>query len=163
LKNPYLKQQKNNLTNSDSGHGEGWALVELARRIDAEIKKDPLDKKAFLDIIRLNWRVWTILQTDLSSPESTVPLEIRQNLLNLANFIDKRSVDIISNPTAEQANVLININRNIGAGLMQGAAKQKEEEQKKMSSQVPDASDGSGDIPSNNGSSNAEILKNTVI
>lgn len=70
------------------------------------------------EITRLNWRIWTIFQSELVDPECPVPKEIRENLLSLSNFIDKRSIDIISNPSPEKLGVLININRQIGAGLM---------------------------------------------
>ena len=50
--------------------------------------------------------------------DSQVPQEIRQNLLNLSNFIDKRSVELISKPHPDKIGVLVNINRQIGAGLL---------------------------------------------
>jgi hypothetical protein len=39
-------------------------------------------------------------------------------LLNLANFIDKRSIDLLAYPSAEKLETLIGINRNIAAGLL---------------------------------------------
>ena len=68
--------------------------------------------------MRLNWRLWTIIQAELLEPECQVPQEIRQNLLNLSNFIDKRSVELISKPHPDKIGVLVNINRHIGAGLL---------------------------------------------
>lgn len=95
---------------------EAWALTEAARRIsDARERGGAGDE--FLAALRLNWRLWTIFQAELSSPESQVPDEIRSNMLSLANFVDKTTVDIIADPQPEKATILISINRQIAAGL----------------------------------------------
>ena len=95
---------------------EAWALTEAARRInDAGERFGPGPE--FLAALRLNWRLWTIFQASLSAADSGVPDEIRGNMLSLANFVDRTTVDLIANPTVEGAAVLININRQIAAGL----------------------------------------------
>ncbi|MGE5514875.1 MAG: flagellar biosynthesis regulator FlaF [Bacteroidota bacterium] len=95
---------------------EAWALTEAARRI-SEAKERHGAGAEFLAAIRLNWRLWTIFQAELSSAESQVPDEIRGNMLSLCNFVDKVTVDIIAEPTVDKANILITINRHIAAGL----------------------------------------------
>ncbi len=120
MKNPYASQQKKSLNIGSGPQAEGWALIEMARRL--EQARQSGDKKEILQQCRLNWRIWTILQSELVDPECSVPKEIRENLLSLSNFIDKRSTDIIGKPTDEKLEVLININRQIGAGLMENNA-----------------------------------------
>ncbi len=71
--------------------------------------------------VRLNWRLWTIFQADLLAPSCQVPVEIRQNILSLANFIDKHSIDFMGEPIPDRIDVLININREIAGGLQEGA------------------------------------------
>lgn len=95
---------------------EAWALTQVARRMKEGQNGDDFPK-SFLDAVRLNWRLWTIFQAEISSPESSLPEEVRINMLRLANFVDKTSVAIIADPTADKADVLININREIAAGL----------------------------------------------
>ncbi len=95
---------------------EAWALTETARRM-SEGQSDKVSIEIFLDTIRLNWKLWTIFQAELSSPETELPLEMRQNMLSLANFVDKRSVEIISTHNRALANALININRQLAVGL----------------------------------------------
>jgi hypothetical protein len=46
-----------------------------------------------------------------------VPLEMRQNMLALANFVDSRSVEIISTRNRDLASALIAMNRNLAGGL----------------------------------------------
>ncbi|WP_155155591.1 flagellar biosynthesis regulator FlaF [Curvivirga aplysinae] len=117
MNNPYASQQKQALNRGSGPQAEGWALIEMARRLDAA--KQSGDSSEILTQCRLNWRIWTILQSELVDPECTVPKEIRENLLSLSNFIDKRSTEVIGSPTADKLDVLININRQIGAGLME--------------------------------------------
>jgi len=121
MTNPYAAQQKAALSTAPAQNSEGWALIEMARRLD-EAKQGGQDNlPALLDAVRLNWRLWTIFQAELVEPECQVPREIRENLLNLSNFIDKRSVDMIAKPDLAKVDVLININRQIGAGLLGSA------------------------------------------
>lgn len=95
---------------------EAWALTEAARRI-ADAKARHGIGPEFLAAVRLNWRLWTIFQAELSSENSPVPLDVRGNMLSLCNFVDKATVDIISEPALEKAEILITINRHIAAGL----------------------------------------------
>ena len=54
-----------------------------------------------------------------------LPDEIRQNILSLSVFIDKHTVSALAEPSDRKLRVLVDINRNIAAGLMtstEGAA-----------------------------------------
>lgn len=70
-----------------------------------------------VDAVRHNLRIWTLFQAELLEPEHPMPDELRQNLLNLTAFIDKRSMELIADPQPEKLDILIAINRNIAAGL----------------------------------------------
>lgn len=100
---------------------EGRALMEAARRLSMA-KDNPDDTSALVDTVRLNWRLWTIFQSDLSDPETDLPVDLRSNMLTLCNFVDKRTVEILSDPKPQSLDVLININRNIAAGLLAGSS-----------------------------------------
>lgn len=67
--------------------------------------------------VRHNLRIWTLFQAELLNPEHEMPADLRQNLLNLTAFIDKRSLQLIADPQPDQLDILIAINRNIAAGL----------------------------------------------
>lgn len=95
---------------------EAWALTETARRMSVG-QAESVDIAEFLAAVRLNWRLWTVFQADLSSPDSEVPLEMRQNMLSLCNFVDKQTVKIISTGDRSLASSLININRQLAGGL----------------------------------------------
>jgi len=106
-------------------YSEAWALVEAARRMAVPITRgDVTENEALRDeartALRLNWRLWTIFQTELSVEDSNVvPTQLRENMLNLCNFVDKQTVDCIGEPTAEKISALIDINRNIAQGLLE--------------------------------------------
>lgn len=111
---------------------EGRALLEAARRMDEACASG--DKSEMRVAARLNWRLWTIFQAELSDDKSAAPIEIRQNMLSLCNFVDKRTITVLANPTPEQFKVLVNINRQIAAGLLTQAEP------------APSASDPSGSL-----------------
>lgn len=69
------------------------------------------------DALRLNQRLWTVFQTEVASPENALPLEIKNNLLSLSVFVDKRTFEIYASPEPEKLDVLIRINQEIAAGL----------------------------------------------
>ena len=105
---------------------EAWALVESAKRMAAPLETASLDEPKNRDelrnSLRLNWRLWTIFQAELTIGEnSNMPTQMRENFLNLCNFVDKQTVDAISQPTAEKVAALIDINCNIATGLLETA------------------------------------------
>ncbi len=97
----------------------------------------PEDKASMLATARLNWRLWTIFQAELSEENAGIPDDIRTNMLNLCNFVDKQTVDILTEPQASKFKVLINVNRQIAAGLLADPGQQQ-----------PDAQDGTPEDPS---------------
>lgn len=99
---------------------EGRALMEAARRLSLA-KDNPTDQNTLVDTVRLNWRLWTIFQSDLSEAKTDVPDDLRNNMLRLCNFVDKRTVEILADPQPHLLDVLININRNIAAGMLSDA------------------------------------------
>ncbi len=97
---------------------EAWALLEAAREL-SRTQSGPVD--LFLTALRRNWRLWTIFQASLLEPDCPMPAEIRGNLLGLANFIDKRTAELLVKPEPGRVDALININVQIGEGLLAGA------------------------------------------
>ena len=75
--------------------------------------------------LRRNWRLWTIFQASLLDPDCEVPAAIRANLLGLANFIDRHTADLLAGGDADKIDVLVNINRQISEGLLDGPAQRR--------------------------------------
>ncbi len=102
---------------------EAWAMIETAKRLATAILHGADDdfetRKKRKDALRLNWRLWTIIQAELTQTRPDLPPDLQVNMLTLCNFIDKHTVGALLDPTAEKLSVLIDINRNIATGLMQ--------------------------------------------
>ena len=79
--------------------------------------RDANDREEMLSAVRTNWRLWTIIQAELLDPQCTTPMDIRINVLSLAHFVDKHSVEILGKPSPKQLDVLISINRELAGGL----------------------------------------------
>lgn len=115
---------QNRPTAGQPHYTEAWALIESARRMADVIKdgvpEDIKDRNTVRDTLRLNWKLWTIFQAELSITENTaIPDSVRENMLTLCKFVDQHTADTLSNPTPESIITLIDINRNIASGLLE--------------------------------------------
>ena len=113
----YAKQQTLALETASPQETLAWGLTTTARKL-SQVRVESSSRDLVLEAVRLNWRLWTIIQAEQSDPECPSPREIREGLLNLSNFVDKRSLEILANPDQEKIDTLISINRNIAAGLL---------------------------------------------
>ena len=111
----------------------GYARTEVAGMNEAELEARALIKAAAaLNNAQENWqgltdslsvaldknrRLWSILASAMKEEDCPQPPEIKQNILNLASFIFKRTMEVISSPAPEKLDILININMNIARGL----------------------------------------------
>ncbi|NQY82413.1 MAG: hypothetical protein HRT36_05195 [Alphaproteobacteria bacterium] len=114
----YTRQQATALGMQDPRQTEAYALIEIARRMDQVRQREESDRAELVGIFQLNWRLWTIFQSELSNPDNLLPDEIKVNMLQLSNFIDKHTIEQIREPSRKGLEVLININRQVGAGLL---------------------------------------------
>jgi flagellar protein FlaF len=74
-------------------------------------------RELLFEALRHNQTLWSILKKDLESPDNPLTQDIKNNLLALADFINKRTFEIQSWPSKEKLKILIDINKNIAAGL----------------------------------------------
>ena len=96
---------------------EAWALLETARLMEGAKSGAPA---ILLAALRKNWRLWTIFQAELVDADCKLPSELRGNLLGLSNFIDRHTAQLLANPEPKHIDVLVNINRQISEGLLEG-------------------------------------------
>ena len=66
-----------------------------------------------------NQNIWSILQSELIKEDNPLPRQIKEDILNLSIFVDKRIFEVLAYPAPEKLNILIDINLNIAAGLSQ--------------------------------------------
>ncbi len=85
----------------------------------AQDKWDTPEKELLLDeAVRYNQKVWSFFQSELSMPDNPLPKKLREDILNLSLFIDKRLFEVLAYPNdPSQLDIVININFNLAAGL----------------------------------------------
>ena len=115
-----LKTYENvNKTTVSGREVEAAVLVKAALKLrECQTGWDATDRDARLQgALKFNQRVWSIFQAELTKPENPLPAKIKNDLLRLSMFIDKRIFEVMAFPTREKLTILIDINHNIAAGL----------------------------------------------
>jgi flagellar protein FlaF len=97
---------------------EASLLLDAASRLQAV--KDCWDGNGEnLDTaLRYNRRLWTFFLSSVTDSENPLSIEIRQNVASLGLFVCRHTIDILANPRPESLGSLININRELAAGLL---------------------------------------------
>ena len=109
----YQQQQKRNLTPREV---EAMAFTKAALLLE-DAKKVTGNITEYSKALRYNHLLWTIIQADLTDPENQLPPEIKANVMSLSIFVDKQTTKALRSSSATDLDVLININRNLAAGL----------------------------------------------
>ena len=98
---------------------EGDVLLEAAQRLDELRRRWSPELYAELEPALLyNRKLWTIFAAEMANDASELPIELRNNIASLAVFVFKRSLELLAKPAAEPIAALVDINRNIAAGLL---------------------------------------------
>jgi flagellar protein FlaF len=78
---------------------------------------DPKREELLEEALKYNQKIWTLFQAELAKPDNPLPKKLREDLLSLSAFVDKRIFELMSFPTPEKLTAIININLNIASGL----------------------------------------------
>jgi flagellar protein FlaF len=96
---------------------EASLLIKAAMRLQA-IADDWLGRARELDdALGYNRKLWTLLVSAVIAEDNPLPVDIKRNILGLANFIFNQTFRIAAAPAPEALGSLIQINRDIAAGL----------------------------------------------
>jgi flagellar biosynthesis activator protein FlaF len=108
---------KNALQAADPRNQEAQLLMMAATRLQA-VKDNWENRKTTLDpALVYNQKLWTAIVTLVSAEDNQLPVAIRANILNLANFVFNHSFRVLAEPEARKLDILISVNRNIALGL----------------------------------------------
>lgn len=80
----------------------------------------PDREKKLQEALKFNQKIWSFFQAELSAPDNPLPKKLREDILSLSLFVDKRIFEIIAFPESEKLTIVIDINMNIAAGLRTG-------------------------------------------
>ena len=96
---------------------EAQALLKAARQLlDVQANWAGPDKNMY-NALLFNRRLWSIFMSAAETNDNPQPLEIRQNIANIAVFVMKQTVDMQLNPDPAKLKSLIDINCSLAAGV----------------------------------------------
>ena len=67
--------------------------------------------------LKFNRKLWNVFLNSATREENPLPTAIRQNIANLGLFVLNHTIKLEAKPDATRLDVLININREVAAGL----------------------------------------------
>jgi flagellar biosynthesis activator protein FlaF len=103
---------------------DAYALTQSALKIrDCQQSWDKPDRiDRLFEALRINSLLWSIFQAEISADGNPLPRQLREDLLTLSLFVDKRTKEVMCFPEPDKLTALVNINLNIAAGLRASAA-----------------------------------------
>jgi flagellar protein FlaF len=74
-------------------------------------------EKELYPALTYNRKLWSIFLSSVATEDNPLPKEIKENIANLGLFVLNHTMRVQTSPNPEKLDVLININRDIAAGL----------------------------------------------
>ena len=74
-------------------------------------------RRDLFEALRFNRKLWNTFMTSVTGEESKLPRDLRENIANLGIFVMKQTLSTQSSPEPRKLDSLININRELAAGL----------------------------------------------
>jgi len=118
--NAYKQVQKTALTDRQIEAAVLMKAAAMLKRCQTNWNASDRDQN-LNKALRFNQLLWSFFQAALVNPENPLPENMKQDILRLSLFIDKRIFEIIAYPTPEKITIIIDINTNIAEGLRTAA------------------------------------------
>lgn len=96
---------------------EAQALLKAAHKLHDVMANWTRTDTGLVDALMFNRKLWSIFVSDAISDANPESIEIRQNIANIGIFVLTQCAAIQAKPEVEGLSSLIEINRNIAAGL----------------------------------------------
>jgi len=96
---------------------EADLLLKAASRLQAVLDGWDRKKPELPEALLYNRKLWSIFLTSVTRPDNPLPEQVRQNVANLGVFVMNQTMSLITEPKREKLGTLININRELAAGL----------------------------------------------
>ena len=96
---------------------EAGLLLDAASRLQTVQHSWSGQGKDLDAALRFNRRLWTFFLSTVSSNDNPLPTDIRQNVISLGLFVCNHTMAVQADPKPENLGSLININRQLAAGL----------------------------------------------
>jgi flagellar protein FlaF len=97
---------------------EAQALLKAANKLQDVLNNGDSTGERTKDALLFNRKLWSIFMSDaLRDENNPQPLEMRQQIANIGMFVLTQTAALQLNPQPEHFKSLIEINRNLAAGL----------------------------------------------
>jgi len=96
---------------------EAQALLMAANKLQAVMNNADATYTQTSEALMFNRKLWSIFLSEAQRDESPQPLDIRQKIANISVFVLSQTAALQISPQREHFKPLIEINRNIAAGL----------------------------------------------
>jgi flagellar protein FlaF len=96
---------------------EAQALIQAVRKLQNVVDRWVETDEGLEEALLFNRKLWSIFVGDAMNEQNPEKVEIRQNIANIGIFVLTQSAAIKQKPEVEAIKSLIEINRNIAAGL----------------------------------------------
>ncbi len=96
---------------------EARLLLRAASRLQTVHDRWESERAGLDHALLFNRKLWTIFLASVTSKDNPLPAEVRQNIANIGIFVINQTLNVINNPQPERLRSLININRQLAAGL----------------------------------------------
>lgn len=97
---------------------EAQALLKAANKLQDVLNNKDETGERTKDALLFNRKLWSIFMSDaLRDENNPQPIEMRQQIANIGMFVLTQTAALQLNPQPEHFKSLIEINRNLAAGL----------------------------------------------
>ncbi len=96
---------------------EAQALLMAANKLQAVMTNADATFEQASEALMFNRKLWSIFLSEAQRDENPQPLDVRQNIANLGIFVLSHTAALQISPQRDHFKPLIEINRNIAAGL----------------------------------------------
>ena len=96
---------------------EAQALLKAAQKLQDVVNNDEATFEQKFEALMFNRKLWTIFLSEALRDENPQPLDVRQKIADIGVFVLAQTAALQISPQPERIKPLIEINRNIAAGL----------------------------------------------
>jgi flagellar protein FlbT len=93
------------------------SMISLINGINNEILTGALKQDSLDEALLYNRRIWNVFLTSVTRDDNPLPATVRQNIANLGLFVMNETRELGMEPSKARLLPLININRQLAAGL----------------------------------------------
>jgi flagellar protein FlaF len=96
---------------------EAQALLMAANKLQEVVSNANLPPERRMHALMFNRKLWSVFLGDALSEGNLQPLDVRQKIVDISMFVLTQTLVLQNHPQIDEFKSLIEINRNIAAGL----------------------------------------------